>query len=180
MLLQLTATAGAPIIVPSDESQYFDFGPDTLKVEAGQKNAPYAGAPAKIQAQHFLHCVNLLRMGLWYNHDYYRNSKHPSFNDAQDVMYGPYTLGELHTAHCVDQLRQLIMCDVDISVVPFQPDKTDDLKNYLDFAQRRQCHDWQSMMSWHQDLAWKEFALPEEKDIRGHDGNPYFSWSGRD
>lgn len=167
------------MVVPSNETQYFEFRREHVKVEAEEHNAPYAGRPVKIQAQHFLHCVNLLRQGLWYNRDYYRSIDHPSWNPDQDVMYGSYSLVELHTAHCVDQLRQLIMCDVDLAAVPFLHDNKADT-NYLDFAQKKQCRNWESFMAWHKEWKWEEGALPDERNIAGHIGEPYFSWSGRD
>jgi hypothetical protein len=166
------------VIIPEDQTRYFDFRPQNVKLNTGDIGAPYAGTPVKIQAQHYLHCVNYLRQGLYYNVDYYRRTNHPLWNAKSDKMYGTHTLAELHTAHCVDQLRQVIMCEVDLDVVPFLHDEVQET-NYLDFAQKKQCRNWQSLAEWLRKSDWDGLAIPEE-NVPGHDGEPYYSWSGRD
>lgn len=174
--LILPSSSGAPIVIPMDEVEYFDISSDHVRLDP-QTNptAPYAGVSGKIQAQHYLHCVNLLRQGLWYNRDYYRAQRHPSWNEAQDVLYGEYTLSEIHTAHCIDQLRQLIMCEADMSVVPFLEGKEG--MSYLDFERPKQCKSWQSFLKWHRERAWEGGRISEERNIPGHE-IPFFSWSG--
>lgn len=164
-------------MIPRDDIKYLDdIKPEHLRMDPTvNRHGEYEGLTVKIQAQHFLHCVNLLRQGLWYNHDYYRQTNHPSWNAAQDVMYGRYSLAEIHTAHCIDQLRQLIMCEVDLGVVPFLEDTTGTV--YMDFARRKQCRNWQSFLQWHEKWKWEAGRLTEEGNIPGHE-IPYFSWTG--
>ncbi|KAK8036426.1 Cyclochlorotine biosynthesis protein O [Apiospora marii] len=57
---------------------------------------------------HDLHCLNMLRKHLL--PEYY--PEHRNASSTED--------GFMHIMHCVDALRQSIMCNVDLSIIPFQ------------------------------------------------------------
>ncbi|PPJ52376.1 hypothetical protein CBER1_10916 [Cercospora berteroae] len=105
----------APIVIPA--AQVSDYGIEkTGHVWLDPKDnpaAPYAGMSVKVQVLHYLHCVNYLRQGLWYNVDYYRARGHPMWDESQHILTGPQSvpLVELHTAHCIDLLRQAELDD---------------------------------------------------------------------
>lgn len=43
-------------------------------------NDKYGGGyPANVEGLHHLHCLNLLRQGLWYNYDYYQEKREGVF-----------------------------------------------------------------------------------------------------
>ncbi|EME42939.1 hypothetical protein DOTSEDRAFT_104521, partial [Dothistroma septosporum NZE10] len=148
----------APIVVPMDQVPQYD--PDhshILLYPELNPAAPYAGMTAKVQVLHYLHCVNFLRQGLWYNVDYYRSSGHPMWDSSQDVPTGPLNLPlvELHTAHCVDQLRQLVMCNVDLGIVPFLETNDGAHSVVLDFSRKKQCRNFDSFLAWYRERAWE-------------------------
>ncbi|KAK8083992.1 hypothetical protein PG996_002773 [Apiospora saccharicola] len=57
---------------------------------------------------HDLHCLNMLRKHLL--PEYYPEYKNASGTEA----------GFMHIMHCVDALRQSVMCNVDLAIIPFQ------------------------------------------------------------
>ncbi|KAF2769685.1 hypothetical protein EJ03DRAFT_362143 [Teratosphaeria nubilosa] len=143
--------------VPLDKGYYFD--------------RPYDGYPGKLQVHHFLHCVNMLRQGLWYNHDYYVRTRHPSYNPESQGE-----LVELHVAHCIDQLRQYILCDADLRVVPFQRTGNETV---LEFARPKLCYNYPEVMEFTKKHAYERSTVEDDQNQVGHD-EPYFSWSGYD
>ncbi|KAH8799355.1 hypothetical protein F5884DRAFT_811623 [Xylogone sp. PMI_703] len=58
---------------------------------------------AGLDVMHTLHCVDMLRRTL--DKEYYENFPQPHF-------------GRLHYDHCIDHLRQYIMCNADLTPVP--------------------------------------------------------------
>lgn len=167
------------MVIPKSEAHAYDITSQHISLDkATNPKAPYSGVTVKLQAQHMLHCVNLLRQGLWYNQPYYASTNHPSWDAHSQVMYGNYSLVELHTAHCVDQLRQLVMCDVDLRVLPFMESKEGG-EVVMDFARPKQCRNYKSMLDWHGERKWEAAKLMNDEDVPGHE-IPYYSWSGRD
>ncbi|CAK1367029.1 uncharacterized protein RHO25_011742 [Cercospora beticola] len=171
----------APIVIPA--AQVSDYGIEkTGHVWLDPKDnpaAPYAGMSVKVQVLHYLHCVNYLRQGLWYNVDYYRARGHPMWDESQHILTGPQSvpLVELHTAHCIDLLRQVIMCNVDLGVLPFLLSEQDD-SVVLDFARSKQCKNFDSFLSWYKKHTFEGARLEEDTAISGH-VHPLISWSGR-
>jgi hypothetical protein len=66
----------------------------------------------ELDVYHSLHCLNALRMRI--DEQYYHQQQ--TFNNSR-IRYPPNWLQE-HTAHCIDQLRQSIMCHGDLTPVP--------------------------------------------------------------
>ncbi|MCJ1381172.1 hypothetical protein MMC17_004281 [Xylographa soralifera] len=64
-----------------------------------------------LEVSHHLHCLNLLRMGV--HQDYYMQEEHKPeiFRDR------PWTI-HLHFQHCIEMLRQNIMCNADVGIIP--------------------------------------------------------------
>ncbi|OQV05015.1 hypothetical protein CLAIMM_09819 [Cladophialophora immunda] len=72
---------------------------------------------AVIDVFHHLHCLNMIRKAL-----------HPEYyvpHDWSDAIQEDNLLGELHLDHCVDSIRQSLMCMSDVSVIPWQWDTSD-------------------------------------------------------
>ena len=44
------------------------------------------GYPANVEGLHHLHCLNLLRQGLWYNYEYYNSRKEGAFKNEAHVV----------------------------------------------------------------------------------------------
>ena len=75
-----------------------------------------------MDALHQLHCLNLLRKALFFNHEYYSANSHAShpgglgeFREFRD----PLAYQRAHVNHCVDALRERIMCAADSDVLPY-------------------------------------------------------------
>jgi hypothetical protein len=66
----------------------------------------------ELDVYHSLHCLNALRMRI--DDEYY--SSQQILNNSR-IRYPPNWLQE-HTSHCIDQLRQSIMCHGDLTPVP--------------------------------------------------------------
>lgn len=80
-----------------------------------------------VEGLHHLHCLvrqpsssdgkwlmmtpqNLLRQSLWFNYDYYHGQGKGAFVNEDKIL-------KLHVTHCLDILRQQLMCSVDTGVL---------------------------------------------------------------
>ncbi|SMQ52395.1 unnamed protein product [Zymoseptoria tritici ST99CH_1A5] len=162
------------ILIPEGDAHFYGLSTEYNHSLTGpwEKNTPYAGYPVEIQVNHLLHCLNLLRQGQWYNIDYYR--KHGvSFGPSQWNAVENHTIIEAHSAHCVEQLRQYVMCDTDIRVVPYGDlDPNEDGPQPI-FGQQKQCRNFDSYWRWFQKNQWNN--KPQKQ--RGH-VPPVISFSG--
>lgn len=97
-----------------------------------------------MEALHQLHCVNLVRQALFFNHDYYSSHSHPhvgdSFHDDPNIVIG-------HVNHCIDMLRELIMCRAEADVVPYLW-LTGNGDTIPDFGRAKQCRNFESVRMW--------------------------------
>ncbi|EME77460.1 uncharacterized protein MYCFIDRAFT_85108 [Pseudocercospora fijiensis CIRAD86] len=96
------------------------------------------GFPVILQATHDLHCLNELRKSLYFNYDYYRQ-----FHN--DTLVSPSFRID-HTNHCLDNLRERLMCTADVGVNPSVWIRKDD--NALQFGREHKCHNYESVMQW--------------------------------
>ena len=64
------------------------------------------GIPVYVEGFHQLHCLDLLRKGLYYNYEYYHSRGEGAFGDPEYIQ-------RYHVSHCLDFLRQRLMCDFD-------------------------------------------------------------------
>ncbi|KAF7195122.1 Oxidase ustYa [Pseudocercospora fuligena] len=124
-------------------SQHHHLTPDT------DPDVPYAGFPVNIQVFHQLHCLNMLRQGLYHNADFYR--KDPSniawSGDQDEVL-------QAHLAHCVDDLRQLIMCFADNDVVPYLKPEGN-IQPMPEFSRWKKCRNFESLRQWGEKNHWQ-------------------------
>lgn len=90
------------------------------------------GYLATLDVFHTLHCVNKIRK-MYYN-EYYHDPN--PLADQQE-----------HFDHCIDLLRQVIMCHGDVSLHTYR--WIDDYKvPYPTMQTEHQCRDWDILMSW--------------------------------
>lgn len=113
-----------------------------------------AGYPANMEALHQLHCVNLLRKALFFNYDYYasrastfskEDTQQPGFHHEPSAAFTDPPIGVRgHVNHCIDALRERIMCAADTGVSFYQ---WDEFSGHLmpDFARPRQCRNFESV-----------------------------------
>ncbi|KAF7188121.1 Cyclochlorotine biosynthesis protein O [Pseudocercospora fuligena] len=159
------------VIIPTEAAHDFDIDREHVKFEKVPGVIPYSGYPAGIQVSHQLHCVNLLRKAVWFNIDYYKQ-KEPVWTDpnlAKEQVD--------HVSHCLDQYRQLVMCEVDLRVMPWLWANQTSNKAMPDFGRRKQCNNFQSYLDWIRVWHWNN---PNYEAWDPQDSASFFSWSGKD
>ncbi|MCJ1308347.1 hypothetical protein MMC25_002000 [Agyrium rufum] len=94
------------------------------------------GYIAGIEVFHQLHCVNMLRQATYM--DYYL-PRNPDWRDRETLRY--------HLDHCLDMLRQKLMCDPDVGMVTYvwakgwkQP--------FPDFSTVHKCRPYAKVLEW--------------------------------
>lgn len=99
---------------------------------------------------HQLHCLNMIRKAL--NPEPYQ-AMTPG-DDGEDELLGMH-----HVDHCVDSLRQSLMCSVDVTPLVWQ--WSDERQKYLEKAQvTHTCRNFEGVKSWAAQRRLKErFSL---------------------
>jgi hypothetical protein len=80
---------------------------------------------------------DLLRKTLHWNYDHYRAQKECAFVNSEYIV-------QVHATHCLDILRQVLMCDPDVGVlgqVWWQPKSVPDPMPFVDFNTKQKCRD---------------------------------------
>ncbi|KAI1172800.1 hypothetical protein F4777DRAFT_560200 [Nemania sp. FL0916] len=123
--------AGSNIRIYSDEMN--KLGLDSLALSDG------SGYLGSLWVFHELHCINRLRR--WIFKDYYYPNQ---TMDAFDESIG-------HTQHCLETLRQSVMCHGDIAVQPFEWLISSDGRAIGPTTKSRtlhQCANWDRLSKW--------------------------------
>ena len=125
------------IAVPLDGAPKSGIKPDGVQI-----NPKYGGGfPANVEGLHHLHCLNLVRQGLYYNIDYYRAKGEGAFiNNGTVVRY--------HISHCLDIIRQQLMCTPDTGLlgqVWWDPEAP---KAFVDFNTEHKCKNYDAIREW--------------------------------
>jgi len=107
-----------------------------------------------LEFSHHMHCLNMLRQGI--HQDYYNNPDKPE-QMAPVFTDRPFTV-KIHLQHCIEILRQNIMCNADVGIIPHQwitatPDP------YANFNTFHKCRDIGSVERW-----IKENEIPDTPD----------------
>ena len=108
-----------------------------LSKDAG---VPEEGYPVNMEGLHQLHCLNLLRQSLHFNYEYYHESGAEGFNDKERTY-------QLHVGHCVDMLRETIMCSASTDVMPYLW-LNEDGDTIPDFGREKRCRNFDSVRAW--------------------------------
>lgn len=96
------------------------------------------GYIAELAVFHQLHCLRVIRASFTPEiYPYFR----PIFASKKGEMI------PLHLDHCIDVLRQALMCKPDLTLLV--SDWHDDYRNpWLDFGPERECMNWDSIFEW--------------------------------
>ncbi|KAF4456445.1 tat pathway signal sequence [Fusarium austroafricanum] len=103
------------------ESLGVDYRPGVISYEDGiasgltdahvQVSPEHGGGfIVNVEGMHHLHCLNLLRKSLYFNYDHYKKMGGHAFKNDGEVF-------RLHVTHCLDTIRQVLMCNVDTGVL---------------------------------------------------------------
>ncbi|KAF7585873.1 hypothetical protein BBP40_009948 [Aspergillus hancockii] len=111
------------------------------RINASEYAAEYTpemggGYIAGIEVFHQLHCVNMLRKAT--NMDYYL-PKMEEWKDRRTLRY--------HLDHCIDMLRQKLMCDPDVGMVTYVWAKGWK-QAFPDFNTVHKCRDYSKVLEW--------------------------------
>ncbi|KXJ97629.1 hypothetical protein Micbo1qcDRAFT_230231 [Microdochium bolleyi] len=111
------------------------------------------GYLAMLEVFHLLHCLNTLRMGLFYNYDKYY--KHMDEGVHDENIY-------THFDHCIDMLRLQLTCTADVTPALFY----DALDNPLrrdglpDWSSQHTCRDFDAVLDWNKNgpraVRWRD------------------------
>lgn len=93
---------------------------------------------ASLDVFHQLHCVDLLRKAL---HREYYDAHEGSFAGAPEAVV------QGHLEHCVETLRQTIMCHGDISLLTYNWVEGRDMP-YPNFNTLHTCKKWETLTRW--------------------------------
>ncbi|SMQ52375.1 unnamed protein product [Zymoseptoria tritici ST99CH_1A5] len=91
-----------------------------------------------VDGMHQLHCLDAVRKALWYNRGWYEEHKHN--NATLDLQIS-------HTNHCLNIVRERMMCTADRGLVPWV--HLSDKKHIIpDFNRPHQCRNWDVLSQW--------------------------------
>jgi len=95
---------------------------------------------ATLEFGHQMHCLNVIRKHTYLEYyDFEKNwlEKDPEFY-------------RIHLDHCIEMLRQLIMCTGDVGLITFDWVEGRDIP-YPDFNTVHKCRDFDSLLEWNHD-----------------------------
>lgn len=125
---------------------------------------PKYNADCTFKGLHHLHCLNLLRKSLYYNYEYYHTLGKGAFKNNDTVVRS-------HVGHCLDILRQRLMCQPDIGVLGQIWYNKAKPQAYPDFNTLHKCKNYESIRQWaeeHQapvNVAGDYLAAPAKEDV---------------
>ncbi|PGH37038.1 hypothetical protein GX50_00021 [[Emmonsia] crescens] len=128
-------TQYASIIVPENEAEGYGIQQGQVKRMKEQGGGFYAN----VEALHHLHCLNLLRQASHFNFEYYSKQGEGPFRDPDDAL-------ETHIGHCVDIIRQQLMCTADIGV--FGQWWVEGVGPFVDFNTVHKCRNFEEIRKW--------------------------------
>ncbi|KAJ9485798.1 hypothetical protein VN97_g7570 [Penicillium thymicola] len=103
---------------------------DTIRGQTFEK--PGGWSIVGVDVFHQLHCLNMLRQGL--RRDYYtEHDEEPAYT--------------IHMNHCLDYLRQAVMCNVDMTPLPVHWDEKED-RPLPDFEVEHTCRNFWKVRDW--------------------------------
>ncbi|KAG9233624.1 hypothetical protein BJ875DRAFT_463674 [Amylocarpus encephaloides] len=125
------------VVIPSDQAALSGFTEDHTQIRPEHGG----GYPANVEGLHHLRCLNLLRQGLYYNYDYYQEKQESAFLNGEPIL-------RLHITHCLDILRQQLMCTVDFGVLGRVWWNKKDPTAFPDFNTKHKCLNFEDVKNW--------------------------------
>ncbi|KAI7776639.1 hypothetical protein LA080_004731 [Diaporthe eres] len=94
-----------------------------------------------VEGMHHLHCLNLVRQGLYFNYDYYKEMGTGAFVNDDMIV-------EKHISHCLDTIRQTLMCNTDTGVLGQVWFDQDSPTAFPDFNTKHKCKNFDDISKW--------------------------------
>ncbi|KAL0934572.1 uncharacterized protein CTRU02_211371 [Colletotrichum truncatum] len=131
------------VLIPSDRVPYLNRSVDQGFVPA-ISSSPSSGFVGGVEVFHHLHCLNMLRQYIW--RDSYPENIIPSL-----LKLNSPEVARNHTNHCIDTLRQALMCTGDVT--PYLVYKTEvsvESKSPIreDFQASHKCRKFPKLLDW--------------------------------
>lgn len=139
-------------------------GLDDSFVQRSDKHG--GGFLVNVEGMHHLHCLNLVRKSLYFNYDYYKELGGHAFKNDGEVF-------RLHVTHCLDTIRQVLMCNVDTAVLGQVWVEKEKPIAFPDFNTKHVCKNYDAVRKWakkiqappHDKLPKGYLKLPNKKDV---------------
>jgi hypothetical protein len=158
-IIRLNGTLGAPSIYRGSPSPEIDAAWDRIALNArpvrmtleqllrtGEKPSPVmtrypdeygGGYMATVEVIHQLHCIDMLRRVSWGD----RN------NSSDHDSHGPESFWRTHLDHCIEMLRQNIMCHGDVTMLTY--DWVEGVKDpFPNFNIPHRCRNFEKVLNW--------------------------------
>ncbi|KIM98771.1 hypothetical protein OIDMADRAFT_128513 [Oidiodendron maius Zn] len=129
------------IIVPPSEAKKAGLTKPS-QVRVAKKYG--GGYPANVEVLHQLHCLNLLRKASWFNYEYYAAKKEGPFMNEENIL-------KYHFTHCLDTLRQQLMCQPDTAFLGQVWWDKKAPKAFIDFDNEHKCKNFEAIRQWAED-----------------------------
>ncbi|POS71687.1 hypothetical protein DHEL01_v209921 [Diaporthe helianthi] len=94
-----------------------------------------------VEGMHHLHCLNLVRQGLYYNYDYYKKLGTGAFVNEDMII-------EKHISHCLDTIRQTLMCSPETGVLGQVWYDQENPSAFPDFNTKHKCKNFDDISKW--------------------------------
>jgi hypothetical protein len=103
---------------------------------------------------------------MWYNYKYYKDLGEWSFKNEEKIL-------QLHASHCLDAIRQVLMCNVDTGVLGQIWYDQESPRTFPDFKTNHKCKNFDAVRQWAVDhqappldsLPPDYMRIPEEDDV---------------
>ncbi|KAF7505676.1 hypothetical protein GJ744_000525 [Endocarpon pusillum] len=128
------------VMIPADEAAKSGLLADQVKIA----DKYGGGFPANVEGLHQLHCLNLLRKSLYYNFDHYHALGEGAFSNSDHIL-------RHHVSHCLDIIRQQLMCTIDTGVLGQVWWNRNWPEAYVDFNTQHKCKNFDAIRQWAED-----------------------------
>ncbi|KAI9803591.1 MAG: hypothetical protein M1825_001934 [Sarcosagium campestre] len=118
-----------------DDETMRKIGHSDISVRVPEKYG--GGFMASLETFHQLHCVNLIRQ---YTYKEYYQDRSSSFKDPPELL-------RTHVDHCLEMLRQKLMCDADVGVITYNWVEIRD-QPWPDFNTKHKCRNFDAVFDW--------------------------------
>jgi len=125
------------LAISPEDAPETGLAPDQVKI-----NPKYGGGfPANVEGLHHLHCLNLVRQALWYNFEYYHAKGQGAFINDDNIL-------RHHVSHCLDVVRQRLMCQPDTGVLGQVWWNPEFPTPFVDFNTMHKCKNFDAIRQW--------------------------------
>uniref|UniRef100_A0A8H7NHC5 Tat pathway signal sequence n=1 Tax=Bionectria ochroleuca TaxID=29856 RepID=A0A8H7NHC5_BIOOC len=128
-----------PLAIDVTDGEFKRFA---SSIETAARNDEAYGGNFFVQPEfsHHLHCVNLLRKATFFNYEYYKKIAFDFKGNGHDGI-------QTHIEHCVEILRQFVMCHADVGLVTAHWVRNIN-HPWPDFSTLKVCRNFDGILDW--------------------------------